>query len=290
MGSMSRTPDGPGLSYVPDGPADRRAGRAGTVLPAGPRDRDRAGGLARRLDVSRSRRHRAARRTARADRCRAAAAGARSITTLPMACRREFQWLRTPETGRIFRARTGRAGADRPRKPRLAGSNRRWSPAASSISAMPPRPSWPLSRPNTYQQAAGLTTYYNRCKFHALMLTHEAGTGPRADDLVLPGRLAGRGAELSAAGAGAGRPRARSRCGSRSTTRASGSSGGRAATGRRSGRCSTPRDLGRGRPRRAWLVHRRLRRHGRLRHHRAAAPRRGSRASITCPMPMPERD
>ena len=31
--------------------------------------------------------------------------------------------------------------------------------------------------PHNYQQAAGLTTYYNRYKFHALMLTYEQGVG-----------------------------------------------------------------------------------------------------------------
>ena len=31
--------------------------------------------------------------------------------------------------------------------------------------------------PATYQQAAGLTTYYNRTKFHAALVTHEPG-GP----------------------------------------------------------------------------------------------------------------
>ena len=63
-----------GLAHVPDGPADAGAGRVEwAVLPAGPRDRDRARGLARRLDVSRGRRATAARRTARPDRRRSAA-------------------------------------------------------------------------------------------------------------------------------------------------------------------------------------------------------------------------
>jgi xylan 1,4-beta-xylosidase len=41
--------------------------------------------------------------------------------------------------------------------------------------------------PVTYQQAAGLTTYYNRHKFHALMLTDEPGVGRALTILSCPG-------------------------------------------------------------------------------------------------------
>lgn len=34
-----------------------------------------------------------------------------------------------------------------------------------------------LADPSNWQQAAGLTTYYNRHKFHAAMITHEPGIG-----------------------------------------------------------------------------------------------------------------
>jgi len=34
-----------------------------------------------------------------------------------------------------------------------------------------------ISAPTSYQQAAGLTTYYNRHKFHACLVTHEPGLG-----------------------------------------------------------------------------------------------------------------
>jgi xylan 1,4-beta-xylosidase len=41
--------------------------------------------------------------------------------------------------------------------------------------------------PISYQQAAGLTTYYNRHKFHALMLTDEPGIGRALTILSCPG-------------------------------------------------------------------------------------------------------
>ena len=42
-------------------------------------------------------------------------------------------------------------------------------------------------QPETYQQAAGLTTYYNRYKFHALVLTHEPDLGAALTILSCPG-------------------------------------------------------------------------------------------------------
>ena len=41
--------------------------------------------------------------------------------------------------------------------------------------------------PDTYQQSAGLTTYYNRSKFHFLAVTHEAGVGRVLTILSCPG-------------------------------------------------------------------------------------------------------
>ena len=41
--------------------------------------------------------------------------------------------------------------------------------------------------PVTYQQAAGLTTYYNRHKFHALVVTHEPDIGRALSLMSCPG-------------------------------------------------------------------------------------------------------
>ena len=38
--------------------------------------------------------------------------------------------------------------------------------------------------PDTFQQAAGLTHYYNRHKFHFLAVSHDERLRPRADDHV----------------------------------------------------------------------------------------------------------
>ena len=54
-------------------------------------------------------------------------------------------------------------------------------------------------RAETWQQAAGLVTYYNRHKFHALMLTEEAGTGPVLTVLSCPGDWPGGGLQFPAA-------------------------------------------------------------------------------------------
>ncbi|MGB2358408.1 MAG: glycoside hydrolase 43 family protein, partial [Paracoccaceae bacterium] len=88
----------------------------------------------------------------------------------------EFQWLRTPHPERIFR--TGPDGLT------LIG---RESIGSWFEQALVARRQTDFSYqvettlaafdPDTYQQAAGLTTYYNRHKFHALVVTHEAGRG-----------------------------------------------------------------------------------------------------------------
>ena len=87
----------------------------------------------------------------------------------------EFQWLRTPEPDRIFQM-TGRSL-------RLIGRESIGSwyeqalvarrqehhsySAATVVEAAPPN----------WQRAAGLTTYYNRHKFHAALITHDRGQG-----------------------------------------------------------------------------------------------------------------
>ena len=90
--------------------------------------------------------------------------------TLP----KDFQWLRTPEPDRIFTL-TGTAL-------RLIG---RESIGSWYEQALVARRQEHLRysaetaitnfAPDSYQQAAGLTTYYNRHKFHALLLTVEDG-------------------------------------------------------------------------------------------------------------------
>lgn len=85
----------------------------------------------------------------------------------------EFQWLRHPHPERLFTL-TGRSL-------RLIG---RESPGSWFEQALVARrqehhhyvaETEVLAEPETWQQAAGLTTYYNRHKFHAALLTREAG-------------------------------------------------------------------------------------------------------------------
>lgn len=87
----------------------------------------------------------------------------------------DFQWLRTPYPGRLFRVEnsalivTGRESIgswfEQSLIARRQQHHRYNADTAVDFS------------PTTYQQAAGLTTYYNRYKFHALLLTYEPGLG-----------------------------------------------------------------------------------------------------------------
>lgn len=97
----------------------------------------------------------------------------------------DFQWLRTPETERIFRVE-GDALV-------LIG---RESIGSWFEQALVARRQEHLAydaetevdfAPVTYQQAAGLTTYYNRSKFHAALLTHEPGLGRVLTIMSCPG-------------------------------------------------------------------------------------------------------
>ena len=88
----------------------------------------------------------------------------------------EFQWLRTPQPERIFR--TGPDGLT------LIGRESIGSWFEQALVARRQTDFCYLVEttlaafdPNTYQQAAGLTTYYNRHKFHALVVSNEAGVG-----------------------------------------------------------------------------------------------------------------
>ncbi|MBI1415807.1 MAG: family 43 glycosylhydrolase [Limimaricola sp.] len=87
----------------------------------------------------------------------------------------EFQWLRTPEPDRIFRME--------PDALVLIGRESIGSWFEQALVARRQEDQVYTAEttvdftPETYQQAAGLTTYYNRHKFHATLVTHEAGTG-----------------------------------------------------------------------------------------------------------------
>lgn len=85
----------------------------------------------------------------------------------------EFQWLRTPEPDRLFRVEdgaiilTGRESLGSWFEQALVA--RRQEDAAYTAETTVD------FAPEVYQQAAGLTTYYNRHKFHAAMVSSENG-------------------------------------------------------------------------------------------------------------------
>jgi xylan 1,4-beta-xylosidase len=96
----------------------------------------------------------------------------------------DFQWLRTPEPERLFRCDgdlvlTGRESLGSWFEQALVARRQEHHVyAAETVVDF---------APDTYQQAAGLTTYYNRHKFHAAVLTHEPGVGRVLDILSCPG-------------------------------------------------------------------------------------------------------
>lgn len=101
--------------------------------------------------------------------------------TLP----KDFQWLRTPETDRIFKIGNGTL--------ELIGRESLGSWFEQSLvarrqehfkySAM----TMIECKPKTYQHAAGLTTYYNRTKFHALMISVDEQVGRSLSIQSCPG-------------------------------------------------------------------------------------------------------
>ncbi|WGW05571.1 glycoside hydrolase family 43 protein [Tropicibacter oceani] len=98
----------------------------------------------------------------------------------------EFQWLRTPEPDRIFQL-TGSAL-------RLFGRESIGSWFEQALVArrqehLAYRAETTLAEfsPTTYQQNAGLVTYYNRFKFHFLTVTREPGLGRALSILSCPG-------------------------------------------------------------------------------------------------------
>jgi len=97
----------------------------------------------------------------------------------------EFQWLRTPEPARIFREDAdclmliGREGVGSWFEQALV-ARRQEHHAYVAETTMD-------FSPATYQQAAGLTTYYNAHKYHAVVVTHDAELGRVLTILSCPG-------------------------------------------------------------------------------------------------------
>ncbi|GGL73702.1 glycoside hydrolase family 43 protein [Wenxinia marina] len=87
----------------------------------------------------------------------------------------EFQWLRTPEWERIFRCEDDALV--------LIGRESVGSWFEQSLVARRQEDHAYVAEtdldfaPDTYQQGAGLITYYNRHKFHAAILSHDEGAG-----------------------------------------------------------------------------------------------------------------
>jgi xylan 1,4-beta-xylosidase len=87
----------------------------------------------------------------------------------------EFQWLRTPHKARIFRedddalVLIGRESIGSWFEQALVARRQEHAVYTAETSVQ--------FAPQIYQQAAGLTTYYNRHKFHAVLVTDEPGMG-----------------------------------------------------------------------------------------------------------------
>lgn len=87
----------------------------------------------------------------------------------------EFQWLRSPRPDYLF---TLTGDALRLHGRESIGSWFDQSLVARRQEHFTYRAETQLTfSPDSYQQAAGLTTYYNRHKFHALLVSHEPGLG-----------------------------------------------------------------------------------------------------------------
>lgn len=97
----------------------------------------------------------------------------------------EFQWLRTPESSRLFRVETdalvliGRESIGSWFEQALVARRQEHHAYAAETEV--------TFSPTTYQQAAGLTTYYNRHKFHAALVTNEPDVGPALTIMSCPG-------------------------------------------------------------------------------------------------------
>ena len=102
---------------------------------------------------------------------------------------KDFQWLRTPEPARIF-SLTERPGALRLIGRESIGSWFEQALVARRQEHHSFRAETVLEfEPETYQQAAGLTHYYNRHKFHALVVTWHEKLGRVVTIFSCPGDL-----------------------------------------------------------------------------------------------------
>jgi xylan 1,4-beta-xylosidase len=161
-------PAGRALPHLPL----RQAPARGALLPAGPRNRPCPLRMARRLALSGGRRHGAP---------AGGAAPAQRTPDTPLLRHfggqplpPEFQWLRTPEPDRLFTLTEtglqlhGRESLGSWFEQALVARRQEHHSyrAATEVSASP----------ESWQQAIGLITYYNRHKFHAALLTVEGGS------------------------------------------------------------------------------------------------------------------
>ncbi|MBP7002476.1 glycoside hydrolase family 43 protein [Amaricoccus sp.] len=97
----------------------------------------------------------------------------------------EFQWLRSPEPERLF---TLTGSALRLHARESIGSWFEQALVARRQEHLAYRAETEVAfEPETYQQAAGLTTYYNRSKFHFLAVTWTKGIGRSLTIMSCPG-------------------------------------------------------------------------------------------------------
>ncbi|WP_172292179.1 glycoside hydrolase family 43 protein [Pseudoruegeria sp. HB172150] len=106
----------------------------------------------------------------------------------------EFQWLRTPETDRIFRIGDGALTLIARESP---GSWFEQSLVARRQEHLRYAAETTVEfEPATYQANAGLTTYYNRFKFHSLLVTDDAEFGRVLVITSCPGNYPDGGIEM----------------------------------------------------------------------------------------------
>ncbi|PZQ50801.1 MAG: glycoside hydrolase 43 family protein [Rhodovulum sulfidophilum] len=98
----------------------------------------------------------------------------------------DFQWLRTPYPERIFTL-TGAALRLHGRESLGSWFEQALVARRQEHHAYRAETRLAAFAPDTYQQAAGLTTYYNRCKLHALMVSYDAGAGRTLTLMSCPG-------------------------------------------------------------------------------------------------------
>lgn len=98
----------------------------------------------------------------------------------------DFQWLRTPYPERLFTL-TGEALRLHGRESIGSWFEQALVARRQEHHAYRAETRLKAFEPDTYQQAAGLTTYYNRSKLHALMVSHDAGLGRTLTLMSCPG-------------------------------------------------------------------------------------------------------